>query len=118
MAKEDFDIGSLVACLHLSPEQVRKMAEWEKLPGRRLVGQWEFFQWEFFQTEIDRWFEERIGVGDADDAIHLGLLPRMNRLPKISRMFEGCRKSESLADVLPTVKEAEVLLSEEEGRAA
>ncbi len=56
---EDFDIQTLSAYLHLTPEQVRKMAERDKLPGRRIGG-----QWRFSRPEIHNWFEDRIGASD------------------------------------------------------
>ena len=59
MAIDDFDIDSLAAHLHLSPEQVRKMVDRNKLPGRRVGG-----EWKFSRAEIHHWFEERIGVSD------------------------------------------------------
>ena len=34
MAEEDFDIDSLASYLHLTPSQVRKMADRDRLPGR------------------------------------------------------------------------------------
>lgn len=61
---EDFDINSLSAYLHLTPEQVKKMAERGKLPGRRIGG-----QWKFSQPEIHQWFEERIGASDEKELV-------------------------------------------------
>jgi nitrogen PTS system EIIA component len=54
-----FDIDSLAKYLHLSPDQVRKMAEREQLPGQRVAG-----DWRFPKREIFHWFEERIGIAD------------------------------------------------------
>ncbi|MFK7768584.1 MAG: PTS sugar transporter subunit IIA [Mariniblastus sp.] len=62
MPKEDFDINSLATYLHLTPEQVRKMADRSRLPGRRVSG-----QWRFSQAEIHQWFEERIGLSDEEE---------------------------------------------------
>lgn len=61
---EDFDINSLSAYLHLTPEQVKKMAERGKLPGRRIGG-----QWKFSRPEIHQWFEERIGASDEKELV-------------------------------------------------
>lgn len=57
MELEDFDIMSLAAHLHLTPDQVRRMADRGKLPGRRVGG-----KWRFSRAEIHSWFEERIGA--------------------------------------------------------
>lgn len=64
MPFSDFDIDSLAAYLHLTPEQVRKMAERNKLPGRKVGG-----QWKFSRAEIHHWFEERIGLSDEDELV-------------------------------------------------
>lgn len=66
MAAEDFDIASLASYLHLSPEQVQKMAERGKLPGRKLAG-----QWKFSEAEIHHWLEERIGLSDESELIQV-----------------------------------------------
>jgi nitrogen PTS system EIIA component len=62
MVQEDFDLASLAAYLHLTPEQVRKMVEREKIPGRRIGG-----VWKFSRPEIHQWFEERIGASDVKE---------------------------------------------------
>ena len=63
---EDFDINSLSAYLHLTPGQVKKMAERSKLPGRRIGG-----QWRFSKPEIHQWFEERIGASDEKELVEV-----------------------------------------------
>lgn len=62
MAHEDFEIDSLAKFLHLMPNQVQKMVERGKLPGRKISG-----QWKFSQAEIHHWLEERIGVSDEEE---------------------------------------------------
>lgn len=59
MAEEDFNIDMLASYLHLTPDQIRKMADRGKLPGRRIGG-----QWKFSRAEIHHWLEEKIGVSD------------------------------------------------------
>ncbi len=61
MPHEDFDIDSLAAYLHLTPPQVAKMADRDKLPGRKIGG-----KWRFSQAEIHHWLEEKIGASDAE----------------------------------------------------
>jgi len=56
---EDFDIDSLAAYLHLTPQQVAKLADRGELPGRKVSG-----QWRFSPAEIHHWLEERMGVLD------------------------------------------------------
>ena len=62
MPSKDFDIDSLATYLHLTPAQVARMTERGRLPGRKIGG-----QWRFSEAEIHLWFEERIGVSDAEE---------------------------------------------------
>lgn len=62
MSNEDFDIDSLAAYLHLTPQQVTRLASRDKIPGRRVGG-----DWRFSQAEIHHWLEERIGLSDDDE---------------------------------------------------
>lgn len=66
MPHEDFDIDTLAAYLHLAPAQVAKMADRDKLPGRKIGG-----RWRFSQAEIHHWLEERIGVSDAGELVEV-----------------------------------------------
>ena len=66
MTHEDYDEQSLATFLHLTPDQVRKMANRGKLPGRRIGD-----QWRFSQMEIHEWFEERIGISDQQELGHV-----------------------------------------------
>ena len=72
MADDDFDISGLAAYLHLSPQQVSRLAERGKLPGRR-VGD----DWRFSSAEIHHWLEDRIGLSDESELVHVeGALQR------------------------------------------
>lgn len=62
MASKDFDIDQLAAYLHVTPDQVMKMASRGKIPGRKVNG-----QWRFSESEIHHWLEEQIGVSDAEE---------------------------------------------------
>ena len=66
MASKDFDIDSLAAYLHLSPQQVGRMADRGKLPGRRIAG-----QWRFSEAEIHHWLEDRIGLSDEEQLVQV-----------------------------------------------
>jgi PTS system nitrogen regulatory IIA component len=59
MANDDFTISSLAAYLHMMPEQLAKLADRGKLPGRRVSG-----KWRFSRPEIHHWLETRIGIAD------------------------------------------------------
>lgn len=62
MSEEHFDVNQLAAYLHLTPEQVTKMAQRDLLPGRKIGG-----KWRFAEAEIHHWLERRIGVSDVEE---------------------------------------------------
>jgi len=67
-----FTVESLAAYLHLTPQQVSRLADRGKLPGRKVAG-----QWRFSRPEIYRWFEERIGLADEEGLVEVeGVLQR------------------------------------------
>ncbi len=57
MSQEDFDVASLAVYLHITPQQVEKLASRGKVPGRKVQG-----RWIFSFAEIHHWMEERMGV--------------------------------------------------------
>ena len=72
MTTEGFGIESLAAYLHLTPQQVIRLADRGKLPGRKVGG-----QWRFSQADIHHWLEERIGLSDEDELVQMeGVLQR------------------------------------------
>lgn len=62
MSHGDFDSHELATYLHLTPDQVLKLAERSKLPGRKVGG-----QWRFSQAEVHHWLEDRIGVSTDEE---------------------------------------------------
>jgi PTS system nitrogen regulatory IIA component len=66
MPSEDFGIESLAAYLHLTPQQVTRLADRGKLPGRKVAG-----QWRFSPAEIHHWLEDRIGLSDGDELVEV-----------------------------------------------
>ena len=62
----DFDVNSLARYLHLAPQQVVKLAERGKLPGRKVAG-----QWRFAKPDIHHWFEHRIGLCDEVELLEV-----------------------------------------------
>lgn len=61
MASQDLDEDQLAAYLHVSPQQVRKLADRDQLPGRKVSG-----AWRFAKAEIHTWLEEKIGASDSE----------------------------------------------------
>jgi PTS system nitrogen regulatory IIA component len=59
---DEFDVARLADYLHLTPDQVTKMAVRGQLPGRRVGG-----QWRFNEAEIHHWLEDRIGVSNSEE---------------------------------------------------
>ncbi len=84
MAQDDFDVASLAAFLHLTPDQVRRMADRNRLPGRRIGG-----EWKFSRAEIHHWFEERIGASDEQELVEVEkVLDRQPGTPEASAFVE------------------------------
>lgn len=78
MAHEDFDIESLAVYLHLTPQQVSRLADRGKLPGRRVAG-----RWRFARAEVHHWLERRIGLSDEDQLVEVeGVLERSSGVEK------------------------------------
>ena len=72
MAGKDFSIQDLAAYLHLTPQQVCRLADRGKLPGRKVSG-----DWRFSHQEIHHWLEARIGLSDEDELVEVeGVLGR------------------------------------------
>lgn len=59
---DDLDIAKLAEYLHVTPDQVTKMAVRGNLPARKVGG-----QWRFSEAEIHHWLEERIGVSEGEE---------------------------------------------------
>ena len=90
MASSDLDIDQLASYLHLTPQQVIKLAEREQLPGRKISG-----QWRFSEAEVHVWLENRIGAsGDQDE------LAQVQRV--VDRWSDGHSDHIRLADLLQT----------------
>ncbi|NQT15231.1 MAG: PTS sugar transporter subunit IIA [Planctomycetes bacterium] len=88
MPTEDFDIDSLAAYLHLVPQQVARLADRGKLPGRKVAG-----QWRFSRAEIHHWLEGRIGLTDDDLVDVEGVLEAERRAQQQDEIV--------IADLLP-----------------
>ena len=72
MPRDDFDIARLAAYLHLTPQQVTRMADRGRLPGRKVSG-----QWVFSKAEIHHWLENRIGLSSEEELLDVeGVLAR------------------------------------------
>jgi PTS system nitrogen regulatory IIA component len=66
MPYSDFDVESLSRFLHLTPQQVIKLAERAQLPGRKIGG-----EWKFAKPDIHQWFENRIGLSDEEELVRV-----------------------------------------------
>lgn len=89
MPYRDFDTASLAVYLHLTPQQVERLAERGRLPGRKVAG-----QWRFARPDIHHWFERRIGLSDEGELV------------EVEDMLEGDAPSSdpgevSLAELMP-----------------
>jgi nitrogen PTS system EIIA component len=66
MPFSDFDVTGLSRYLHLSPQQVNKLADRGKLPGRKVSG-----VWRFSKSDIHHWLETRIGLSDESELVEV-----------------------------------------------
>jgi PTS system nitrogen regulatory IIA component len=64
MPHSDFDLNGLARYLHLTPQQVAKLADRDQLPGRKVSG-----AWRFSKADIHHWVERRIGLSDEEELI-------------------------------------------------
>ena len=77
MPYQDFDVESLAQYLHLAPQQVVKLADRGKLPGRKVGG-----QWRFAKPDIHHWLERRIGLSDELELIKVEAVLRRSEPPE------------------------------------
>ncbi len=89
MPYSDFDVHSLARYLHLAPQQVVKLAERGKLPGRKVGG-----EWKFSKPDIHHWFENRIGLSDELELIEVEAV--LQRSSPVENEQEVC-----IAELLP-----------------
>ncbi len=66
MPHGDFDVSGLARYLHLAPEQVVRLVERGKLPGRKVGG-----QWRFPKPDVHHWLERRIGASDESELLEV-----------------------------------------------
>jgi PTS system nitrogen regulatory IIA component len=66
MPHSDFDLAGLARYLHLTPQQVARLADRGRLPGRKVSG-----QWKFSKADIHHWFERRIGLSDEVELVQV-----------------------------------------------
>jgi len=89
MPHGDFDLDALASYLHLMPQQVIRLADRGKLPGRKVGG-----QWRFSKADVHHWLENRIGLSDEEELVEMeGVLQRNAPVDQQSEI--------SIADMLP-----------------
>jgi nitrogen PTS system EIIA component len=89
MPYRDFDVSSLARYLHITPQQVEKLADRGKLPGRKVGG-----GWRFSKPDIHHWFEQRIGASDELELVEVESV--LDRSSPTADESEVC-----IADILP-----------------
>lgn len=62
MPSSDLDLSALASYLHMTPQQVLQLASRDKIPGRKVAG-----EWRFNKAEIHHWLEARIGLSDHEE---------------------------------------------------
>lgn len=77
MPQQDFTVQSLARYLHLTPQQVGRLADQGRLPARKVAG-----QWRFSRAEIHLWLQQRIGVSDQDELLAMEGILRSGAEPE------------------------------------
>ncbi|MDZ7619388.1 MAG: PTS sugar transporter subunit IIA [Patescibacteria group bacterium] len=90
MPHRDFTTISLAAYLHLTTQQVERLADRGNLPGRKIGG-----QWRFAQPDIHHWLEDRIGLSDEDELVEV------EDVLQSGDSTSGGLEEASLGDMLP-----------------
>ena len=107
MAKDDFGIESLAAYLHLDPAQVLRLAQRDKLPGRKVAG-----QWRFSRAEVHHWLEDRIGLSGEEELVEMeGVLRRASDAGAEEISIAGLLPPEAIAVPLPARTRGSVITS-------
>ena len=84
MSGHDFTVEELATFLHVTPQHVSKLASRDKLPGRRIKG-----QWHFAQADIHHWMEDHIGESNLDNLFKVEtMLDRSLRHPPVASVSE------------------------------
>ncbi len=133
MAAKDLDVDQLAAYLHLTPPQVRRLADRDQLPGRRIGG-----EWRFSEAEVHAWLENRIGLSNIEelsqvqrvvdrwsdansDSVELGTLlhPEAIEIPLAARTRSSvvrtiCKLAESTGLLWDAAKMTEAVLARED----
>lgn len=89
-SRDDFTAESLARYLHVAPQQVMRLADRGKIPGRKVGG-----QWRFSREEIHHWLEQRIGLAEEDG------LPEVDGVLSSSPGAPG-EEEIRIAELLPT----------------
>ena len=89
MAHSDFDADSLAAYLHITPQQVERLASRDKLPGRKVSG-----TWRFSRADIHHWLEDRLGLMGEE---------QLDQVEKVLRRSapKSAEQPISLSDLIP-----------------
>lgn len=107
MPHQDFTIDSLARYLHLNPQQVTRLVEQGRLPGRKVAG-----QWRFPRAEIHHWLERRIGLSDEEELIEVeGVLRRSGGEEEQAICIVEMLPEEAIAIPLPARTRSSVFTS-------
>lgn len=112
MSQEDFDVASLAVYLHITPQQVEKLASRGKVPGRKVQG-----KWVFSFAEIHHWMEGRMGLLEDNELqrVEKSLNPDTHELPLTQMLSESSISIPLRAKTKRSVIEEMVSLAEATG---
>jgi nitrogen PTS system EIIA component len=90
MPHGNFDVAGLARYLHLPPQQVERLAERNKLPGRKVGG-----HWIFARADVHHWLEHQIGRSDEQELLDVEAVLQRSAPPED-------REDICIANLLPT----------------
>jgi PTS system nitrogen regulatory IIA component len=108
MSVDDFDIASLADYLHVEQNQVLRLVERGRLPGRRVAG-----AWRFSAAEIHHWLEQRMGLSTDEELARMeGALRRAAGSPEQAALsIAGLMPIEAIAVPLDARTRSSVITS-------
>jgi PTS system nitrogen regulatory IIA component len=114
MSDEDFDIDRLAAYLHLAPQQVARLADRGKIPGRKVTG-----EWRFSGADVHHWLEDRIGLSDDSELAQMeGAFDRSAPDDEVAPHIAGMLPLSAIAVPLPGHSKSKVITAMVETAAA
>ncbi len=104
MSSADFDLAELASYLHLTPQQVERLAGRGQLPGRKVAG-----DWRFSRADVHHWMEARMGVLDDEQLMLVEDRLARHAASDADITIAGCLRRDTIAVPLEARTRASVI---------